>query len=248
MKNKELTIKIIDHFKKDGHAEYKIFIEKNNINITFSERYSQLKALNDLMKVEAKDNSFPKFPPKQFIKKETEQFLNKRQHDLNIYFETINNHPKFSKLKSFVKYIEDNLKKYGKSEVARKKGVSSIKKSEIQQIEDAKYLQLKNIDKECAKIVNEYSNNFMDINFYCDFEANDKNNFVNFFNNNKNIIDEKEVNIKLDIGDDKNFSYINNNDIDEISEQNTKEKIEKVINKFKKFDEIYNTNGIIVKI
>ena len=87
----------------------------------------------------------------------------------------------------------------------------------------------------------------MDINFYCDFEVNDKNNFVNFFNNNKNIIDEK-VNIKLDTGDDKNFSYISNNDIDEICEKNTKEKIEKVINKFKKVDEIYNTNGIIVKI
>ena len=248
MEQKKLKINVKEHSKTDGHVEYILTIVlPDGISFKIGKRYSELKNLNDALKRETNNNAFPKFPPKQFIKKETEQFLNKRQHDLNIYFETIHNHPKFSKLKSFVKYIEDNLKKYGKSEEVRKKGDSSIKKSEIQQIEDAKYLQLKNIDKECAKIVNEYSNNFMDINFYCDFEANDKNNFVNFFNNNKNIIDEK-FNIKLDTGDDKNFSYINNNDIDEISEKNTKEKIEKVINKFKKFDEIYNTNGIIVKI
>ena len=67
MESERYKIKVTDHIKADGHTEYIINIGKNGINFTFSERYSNLQALNNLMKKATNNKGFPKFPPKQFF-------------------------------------------------------------------------------------------------------------------------------------------------------------------------------------
>ena len=43
MKQNIYKMKIVGYIKKDDHIEYTINIEKDNMIITFSERYSKLK-------------------------------------------------------------------------------------------------------------------------------------------------------------------------------------------------------------
>ena len=61
-------VNVINHSKIEDHIEYVVSVEnlKNGINITFTERYSSLRNLYELMKKEASGKNFPPFPQKNF--------------------------------------------------------------------------------------------------------------------------------------------------------------------------------------
>jgi len=247
MKRSIYKIKIVGYIKKDDHIEYTINIEKDNIIITFSERYSKLKILNDLMKNEAKSNRFPKYPPKFYFKKEDEKLLNKRQKDLQSYFEIINK--EFSHLKSLNLFIEENIRKYRPINPKKdSQQLNEIKKEDHQLNEkEIKLISIKN-DKniEYSKIINDSINKFLDINSFYDKEmSNDNSHYTNYFNKNEIINDI--INTPLESGSDNNFNYIGQN-LSEIIYLQIKEKRKKVAELYNSFDEKYDTKGIIVNV
>ena len=77
---------------------------------------------------------------------------------------------------------------------------------------------------------------------------NDNDKFIKYFKNNK--INFDDLNIKLEKGDENNFSLINNNDVDNMNsfENSIKEKYQKTEDLIKSFADMYNTNGILVPI
>ena len=125
MEKKKLKINVKDHSKSDGHVEYNLTILlPEGISFKIGKRYSELKNLNDSLKRETNNNAFPKFPPKKFFGFNSEEFINKRQQELNVYFEGICNSKEFSKLPSFVKFVDDckkNIKDTRVKNVEQKK-------------------------------------------------------------------------------------------------------------------------------
>ena len=97
MEQKKLKIIVKDHSKIDGHITYTLMFElPEGIAFKVLKRYSELKTLHDLLKKETNSNSFPKFPPKKFFGFANEEFINKRQQELNLFFEGICNSKEFS--------------------------------------------------------------------------------------------------------------------------------------------------------
>ncbi len=76
---------------------------------------------------------------------------------------------------------------------------------------------------------------------------NDDSRYTKFFENNK--INKDNNDVKLDKGDDNNFSIINFDDnIIKIYENNIKNKINKIDELYQSLDKTYNTDGIVVPI
>ena len=131
MEAERYKIKIIGHTKIETHTEYIISIEKNGVNFSFSERYKNLKELDDKLKKYTNNNTFPKFPPKKFFGSEDEKFIIKRQNEINNYFENISNNPEFSNLTPLLKFIEEKREKFGpsnKKTVSQAPAVDQLKK------------------------------------------------------------------------------------------------------------------------
>ena len=257
MEQKAYKIKIIGNVKKESHTQYILFIEMDSSTFSFSKRYSILKKLAEIMKIESNNNnSFPKFPPKKFFGTEDSKFITKRQNELNIFFENISNSPIFSKLPSFIKFIEDNKKIIDASLSGKKPQIKpEHRRSQnlIQNLEEkeSKIISPKKIrktDEEFSEIVNETSKLFYDVNNFYDKEIiNDNDAFIKFFKNNKmeNNVNENLVASK----DDINFGLIGKNDesLDPIEEMN-KNKLNEMDNIWKSLNEAFNVNGLVVPI
>ena len=261
---KRYKIKVINHSKFEGHTEYVISIEKNGTSFTFQERYSNLKALNDSLKKATNSNALPKFPPKKFFGGEDENFIKKRQQELNNYFETISKNPELSNLPPLIKFIEEKKENYGKSNnknvIKESKGETvtqpkkevekppekEVKKNEI--IENKKTEKASKDEVDYTKLVNEYTSKFYDVNNYYDKDmTSDNDGFVKYFKNNK--LDTNDSTIALESGDENNFKFISENDgMIESIEMNIKDKLSKVSDLYKSFDDLYDTKGIIVAI
>jgi hypothetical protein len=251
MELERYKISVIGHIKVENHTEYTIVIEKKDVSFSFSDRYSNLKALNDLMKKATNSNAFPKFPPRKFFGAEDEKFINKRQQELNNYFEIISNSPQFSNLPPLIKFIKEKKEKYGP---ASTKNIAQVKPN-VQPKKDSEIIPPKETTKSVKKeeddynkIVIDFTSQFYDMNGYYDKEmTNENDNYVKFFNNNK--IDSKENSTIVVAGNDKNFDFISQNEenIENIENQ-IKEKIENISNFYQSFDESYNTKGIVVPI
>jgi len=248
-------IKIISHTKIDTHTEYLISIENKEGSFTFQDRYSNLKALNDLLKKATNNNAFPKFPGKKFFGTEDEKFIIKRQKDINNYFEIISNHPEFSRLPPLLKFIQEKKEKFdaskSKSNAQNATPPPIVKKeSEKKSEKDAiNKKESKKSEDDYTKIVDSFTSQFYDMNTFYDKDmTNDNKNFINFFKENKISISD---NTNFAPGDENNFSYIN-----KVSEENKvfsietkiKEKIKEVSELYKSLDELYDTKGIIVSI
>jgi hypothetical protein len=251
MESERYKIKVIGHKNIEDHTEFVISIEKKGINFSFSERYSNLKALNDLMKRSTKNKDFPIFPPKKFFGSTDEKFLIKRQQELDKYFETISNHPEFSTLAPLVKFIQEKKEKYGSSSTKNLSQLTpsaQLKKDLEKKSEKELKKSIKKKDEDFNKIVNDYSSQFYDMNTYYDKEmTNESNVFINYFNNNK--ISNNENNSKIESGNDSNFNFISQDESTlESIEGKIKEKIEKISKVKLSFDTIYDTKGIIVPI
>ncbi len=89
---------------------YELTFENESEGRSFKilKRYSELKNLNDILRKETPSNSFPKFPPKKFFGSSNEEFIIKRQQELNSYFISLSN--EFSQLPSLIKFIEESKK------------------------------------------------------------------------------------------------------------------------------------------
>jgi hypothetical protein len=113
MENKGFRITIVDHIKTKDHVDYVIRIIKldSDTSVQFLERYSNLKTLHDNLRKETPSETFPRFPPKKFFGSTDEKFLNQRQTELNVYFDSIFKNEEFSKLKSIQKWIGDAFEK-----------------------------------------------------------------------------------------------------------------------------------------
>ena len=108
---------------------------------------------------------------------------------------------------------------------------------------------LKKSDVDYANVVNEFSSKFYDMNNYYDKDMiNDNGGYVKYFENNKIDISIGS-NTTLDSGNENNFSFINKNDnILESIENQIKEKMGKISDLYKSFDDIYEAKEIIVPI
>ena len=107
----KLKIIVKGHSKNEGHIIYELSIQfDDDISFTVQKRYSELKTMHDSLRRETNNNSFPKFPPKKFFGYNSEEFLKKRQQELDVYFTSICNSPEFSQIPSFIKFVEDCLK------------------------------------------------------------------------------------------------------------------------------------------
>ena len=245
-------IKIIGHTKIDTHTEYIISIEKKGINFSFSERYKNLKALDDLMKKYTNNNGFPKFPPKKFFGSEDEKFIIKRQNEINNYFEVISNHPEFSKLPPLLKFIEEKKEKYAVTNKKTESQVASVtqlkKDLEVKPEKEIKK-SMKKTDDDYNKIINDFISQFYDMSGYYDKDMISENkSYEKFFDNNK-IMDNNEKNKSIEPGNEKNFVLIYQNDSEvDALEKEIREKIEKITNLNMTLDNNYDTKGIIVSI
>ena len=250
MESERYKIKVIGHTKVENHTEYIISIENKESSFSFSERYSNLKTLNDLMKKSTNNNAFPKFPPRKFFGTEDEKFINKRQEDINNYFEIISNNPQFISLPPLIKFIKEKKEKFGpssskkltqiKPQAQPKKDLETSTQKELRK-------SIKKGEDDYNKIVNEFISRFYDMNTYYDIEmTNDSDSFVKYFENNKISTDNDAT---VESGNESNFSLIcqNNNDLENI-ENKIREKIGKISDLYKSFDDSYNTKNIIVPI
>ena len=246
MKKERYNIKIVGHSKKNDHIEYIINVENNGIHFTFTERYSDLRNLSELMKKSTNKATFPKFPPKKFFGGDDEKFLAKRQQELNTFFELISKDEEFSTLPPLIKFIKEKSLKKENNE----KNINIIKeKPKMEKIEENE--QKKNINKVSEKdylnLVKEYNQKFYDIKNFYDLGENSNMKFANYFKNNK--IEYNDTKIKLDTTDDNIFNNIKKEDVILISiENNIKDKILKLNELYKSFDDIYCTDGIIISI
>ena len=240
MDSDSYNIKVIGHSKKDGHTIYVISVEKNGINFTFTERYSELRNLSESMKKFVNKSTFPKFPPKKFFGGDDEKFLTKRQQELNTFFELISKDTEFSSLPPLIKFIKEKKEKNEKMITPAK---PNIEKNEIN---ETKKSLIKTSEKDYNNIVKEYNDKFYKIRNYYDGE-NENIKFMTFFNSNK--IAYNDSNIKIDNGNENNFSCIckDEKSIESI-EDKIKQKIGKLSELYKTFDNIYNTDGIIVPV
>ena len=237
-----ISIKIIGHTKKSDHTEYILNVEKNGQNFTFTERYSGLRNLSESMRKFANKATFPKFPPKKFFGGDDERFLTKRQQELNTFFELISKDKEFSSLPPLDKFIKEKQEHNEKSMNTLK---IKPKEEKIEEKELKKSL-IKNSEKDYNKIVKECNEKFFNLNNEREFENNNIR-FINFFKNNK--INYNDNDIKLENGNENNFTCINKEEtnLDSI-ENKIKQKIDKIYELYKSFDELYSTEGIVVPI
>lgn len=258
------TIVIISHEKVEGHYNYTIKITIND-SMTFNaiKRFSELKALNDVLKKESTSNNFPKFPPKKFFT--NEEFIKRRQQELNVYFNTMCNSPEFSKLPSLIKFVKDCLRAQGDNKKLFEKStnaplsmdyIKTMPKSIItpyrQSFKPSYKCDIKTInemnqkDEEYKNIVEDFKAKFVDIDFQVKPHPSEngerkykkimeENNVLNDDNNNKNI----------EQGNDGNYNLINgnNDNINEI-EKEIGQKLEEIIMRGKEIVKIYNFNQL----
>ena len=242
MESDGYNIRIIGHSKKDDHIEYIISIEKDGSSFTFTERYSGLRNLSESMRKFANKATFPKFPPKKFFGGDDEKFLSKRQQELNTFFELISKDKEFSSLPPLIKFIKEKKEKNEKS-------INAIKIKPKEEKADEKELKkslIKNSEKDYNKIVKEYNAKFYNMNNERDLENNNAK-FVYFFKNYK--INNSDIDIKLDTGDENNFGNINKEEkVLESIEDKIKQKMGKITELYKALNDIYCTDGIVVPI
>ena len=269
MKSKKYIIKVTDHSKIDGHVGYYLKIEIDNISsIVILKRYSELKILNDSLRKETSSNIFPKFPPKKFFGYNSEEFIKKRQQELDIYFQSLCSSQDFCKLPSFIKFIEDCFKSQSENKILSERPTTTVdeqlnstkkEKSTINiyrerfrpKREDYQKLSIAEMKKEegeVRKIVDEFKGKLIEIDFQVEQNITEKmekkyNDIIKEFNLLKV---ENEISNSVEVGNDDNFNLVsyNCNNINE-EENNLKKMIEEEINKRNELAMIYDINEIL---
>ena len=138
------SIKILNHIIKDSKVIYTIEITlSNHQSIIINERYSELLNLHNLMSKEAK---LPAFPPKKFFGNTEEFFLNQRQNNLNVYYNSITSSNIFVNLPSFKNWIKN---KFSNVEIKNKDELDYYVMDDI----NAETNRQKKIERDLNKII-----------------------------------------------------------------------------------------------
>ena len=269
MKGRKFVIRVPNHSKAEGHAIYYLKIESDDgISITVPKRYSELKSLNDLLRKETNSNAFPKFPPKKFFGFNSEEFIRKRQLELDSYFQTISNSPEFSKLNSFVKFLEECLKNQNDDKLMSERPTApprgqaiapKLSKSKIDPYRERFKPNKKDYDRinsnditkeeeEFIRIVDESKNKFVEIDFQVEQNINEKceKKYEEIITKDKISDNDNEINSNIQPGNDDNFNLVSENcDLIDSVENNVKQKMEEIINKGNEIIKLYDINEIL---
>lgn len=260
MENENFTIKVISHVKVENHVEYFVNINNKSLNagIYFTEKFTNLRNLYDLMKKESKIKKFPSFPPNKLFGYEEEKFVIQRAKDLDIFFQEINKNPNYNKLPSFIQYAKSKFKqkniKHNNLNVNETKEIKLfIPNERIERrakLFNNKFLrlpikQLTNdeydyIQKENEKIVKKIEEKFINLDYDINISINKKNEikYQKIFNDT--FVDKNNINkYSIDNYNDKNFDLIGKNDDNIIKiEKNMDLYLTKKENKFKSLSNI----------
>ena len=268
MESKKYKIKVTKHTKIDGHFTYCLEIQYGKNTISVMKRYSELKTLNDLLRKETTSNNFPTFPPKKFFGFRTEEFVNKRQQDLNKYFQIIADSPEFSNLRSYIKFVENELNKNEalggqslratrtvtyKQSKPKKMNINFVNNYEPRVFNNPEDIQKAN--ELFKKIIDENKVKFISIDFQAEQNLSEESEkkYDNLIKNEKILENDnfKVSNLCSNInpGNDNNFDLIgiNNFEINEI-EKNIKVKMEDILKKFDNIPSIYDAKDIVATI
>jgi hypothetical protein len=268
MKKERYNIKIIGHSKIDDHIEYIINAENNGINFTFTERYSDLRNLSELMRKSTNKPTFPKFPPKKFFGGDDEKFLAKRQQELNVFFDGLCSSKDFINLPSFAKFIETCKKTMKENKVAvekkeEKKNTNILKKRMSERITIDKFRskfkpekginkrltreETKILENEFDSVVDSFKKKLIPIDFMVELNPNPKNEseYEKVIKEDNNL-GSGEIKEDIEPGSDDNFNLVSetNENFDNI-EKEINEKMEAIINKKKEIEKIYDINEIM---
>lgn len=264
MDSKIYKVNVINHSKVNDHIEYVLSIEnlqKGN-NFSFTERFTTLRNLYELMKKEASSKNFPPFPPSKLFGYEEEKFVVKREKELNTFFEFINANEKFSKLPSLIKYIEENLKKNpNKEKISSKKIQYSIQsksnKMDFEPFLKAKRLTPEEFKKKCLegkKIAEAYNQKFVNLNYDIEINSKEKDEikYNNLISESHILRDDDNNNLnKIEKGKDDNFNLIGNLDKDNEFVNPTENKINNIINqnieKFNNMSKLIDFDEFLLK-
>lgn len=266
MKSKKYNVRVTNHSKVDGHVGYFLKIEVSNVPpFLISKRYSELKTLNDLLRKETSNNSFPKFPPKKFFGFNTEEFIKKRQQDLDVFFQLICNSPEFSNLTSFVKFIEDCLKCQTDNKLMSerptaimdaKPNVTKKAKSTIDSYRERfrpkkteynilNFQDMKKEEPQFQKIVNDSKNKFVDICFQVKQNISEENEkkYNDIIKQDNILNDENDNSDNIQEGNNDNFNLIRDNSDNSMeAEKDIRQKMEEILKKEMEFVLIYDIN------
>jgi hypothetical protein len=155
-RHKNYRLYFINYKKRGDHVEYIMrlnCIEDSKLFAEFAERYSTLKDLHDVMKKEASSINFPKFPPKKFFGNTDEKFLNKRQTDLQHYFNAILGSKEFSQLPGLKAWILRVLEKH----------VIKVQNNTDELVVGSSKEILNNVDNSTTTVVKQPSNNHNEV-------------------------------------------------------------------------------------
>ena len=248
MENEKYKVQVVNHVKVENHIEYLISIIEvsSNSKIIFSEKFTNLRNLYDLMKKESKTKNFPPFAPNKLFGYEEENFVIQRTKDLNKFFEEINNNDNYSNLPSLKKFITLNLKQ-------RK---SNVKPAKHPQMNEIKFNINNQRIKQRAKLFkndfykgNEESNRILDHKDFDKIENETKQIGIKF--NNKFVKIDYDIEIKKNenSGNDNNFELIGKNEesINIKIEKNINSYIKKNMDKFKYLSNLFDGNNLLLK-
>lgn len=247
----KFNISIASHRKTSSCVEYLVLITSTTLAspISFYERYSSLKTLNDLMYKEVKDKkTFPKFPPKKFFGSNDENFLHQREKDLNMYFSSLSALPTINSLQV---WIQEKIKKF--SSENEKKETASVSSSKEVRKKKVKRTKIKLDSTKCFDIIKARDNLYF--NFDMLEEINnpeiDEEKIIEY----KRIISDNEVFseaqieksslFKLSEGADKNIEIIDSNQKQSEIDTVLKTKIANMKNRFKEIDSVYIVENLI---
>ena len=264
MESKIYKVNVINHTKVNDHIEYVLSIEnlqKGN-NFSFTERYTTLRNLYDLMKKEAASKNFPPFPPSKLFGYEDEKFVVKREKELNTFFESISSDEKFSKLPSLINYIEENLKKNPKKEKISSKKIQYSIKSKSNKLDFEPFLKAKRLTQEefkkkmleGKKIAEAYNQKFVNLNYDIKLNANEKDEikYINLISESQILRKDNNDNLnQIEKGKDDNFNLIgnldNDNEIINPTENIIKNIINQNIDKFNNMSKMIDFDEFLLK-
>ena len=267
MEQKKLKIIVKGHSKIEGHITYNLVVEfPDGSTYDLTRRYSELKSFHDLLRRETNSNSFPKFPPKKFFGYSNEEFINKRQQELNAFFDGICKD--FSDLKSFKSFIETckkDMKKQKKTiEPKEEKKVSNVLKKKMsektmidalreklkpEKRENKRLTQdeVKTLEDEFNSVVEELNKKYISINFEVELNPSHKKEtkYEKLINEDKNL-GNNEIKKNIEPGNDDNFNLVSEeNEYFDNIEKEINQKMEAVVNKKKEMEKIYDINEIL---
>ena len=253
----KLKIIVKGHSKIEGHIIYELSIQfDDDISFTVQKRYSELKTMHDSLRRETNSNSFPKFPPKKFFGVQNEDFINKRQQELNLFFEGICSSKEFMELPTFKKFIESfakNIKdKKMNAEKKEKKNTNILKKKmsdktklnpiveklkpEKQENKRLTQDEIKKMESEFDSIINDLNKKYIPIDFQVELNPKQKNEdeYIKIINEDNNLGNKEIKEEGIEPGTDDNFNLVSetNESVDGI-EKEISQKMQDIINKRK---------------